>query len=74
MGCEFGTSAKLVGTSVRLVGLRIWNEREARRNECEAHCWLTLERVSDPLLELFQSRRLSLVAGRDAKSQSGEIP
>ena len=25
-------------------GLRIWNEREARRNECETRCWLSLER------------------------------
>ena len=47
--------------------LRIWNEREARRNERETRCWLTLERVRNSLLESFQSRRLSLVAGRDAK-------
>ena len=43
---------------MRLVGLRIWNERGARRNERETRCWL---------LESFRSRRLSLVAGRDAK-------
>ena len=54
--------------------LRIWNEREARRNECETRCWLTLERVRNSLLESFQSRRLSMVAGRDAKSQTGQIP
>ena len=30
-------------------GLRIWNEREAGRNECESRCWWRL-----------QSRRLSL--------------
>ena len=47
--------------------LRIWNEREARRNECETRCWLTLERVRNLLLESFQSRSLSMVAGRDAK-------
>ena len=46
---------------------RIWNKRGARRNERETHCWLTLERVRNSLLESFQSRRLSLVAGRDAK-------
>ena len=51
-------------------GLRIWREREARRNECETRCWLTLERVRNSLPESFRSRRLSLVAGRDAKSQS----
>ena len=62
-----GTSAKLVGTSVRLVGLRIWNERGARQNECETRCWLTSERVRNSLLESFRSRRFSLVAGRDAK-------
>ena len=31
-------------------GLRIWNEREARRNECETRCWLSLERVRNSLL------------------------
>ena len=82
VSCESGTSAKLVDTSVRLVGGEFltsaelrnecetrwsWNERGARRNERETRCWLTLERVRNSLLESFQSRRLSLVAGRDAK-------
>ena len=40
VSCESGTSAKLVGTSVRLVGLRIWNERGARQNECETRSLL----------------------------------
>ena len=62
--------AKLVDTSVRLVGLRIWNERGARQNECETRCWLTLERVRNSLLESFRSRRFSLVAGLDAKDRS----
>ena len=31
-------------------GLRIWNEREARRNECGTRCWLSLERVRNSLL------------------------
>ena len=47
--------------------LRIWNEREARRHECETRCWLTLERVRNLLLESFRSRRFSLLAGLDAK-------
>ena len=47
--------------------LRIWNERGARRNECETRCWLTLERVRNSLLESFRSRRFSLLAGLDAK-------
>ena len=60
VSCESGTSAKLVGTSVRLVGLHIWSEGGARQNECETRCWLTLERVRNSLLESFRSRRLSL--------------
>ena len=67
MGGEFGTSAELVETSVRLVGLRIWKERGGRKNECETRCWLTLERVRNSLLEPFRSRRFSFVAGLDAK-------
>ena len=55
------------GSGARLVGLRIWNERGARRNECETRCSLTLERVRNSLLESFRSRRFSLVAGCDAK-------
>ena len=47
--------------------LQIWNERGARRHECETRCWLTLERVRNSLLKSFRSRRFSLVAGRDAK-------
>ena len=47
--------------------LRIWNEREARRHECETRCWLTLERVRNSLLESFRSRRFSLLAGLDEK-------
>ena len=54
--------------------LRIWNEREVRRHECETRCWLTLERVRNSLLESFQSRRLSLVAGRDAKVRNWTDP
>ena len=37
--------ASLVRLSVRLVGSRIWNEREARRNESETRCWLTSQTV-----------------------------
>ena len=51
LSCESGTSAKLVDTSVRLVGLRLWNERGVRQNECETRCWLMLERVRNSLLE-----------------------
>ena len=40
--------------------LRIWSERETRRNECETRCWLPLERVRNSLLESFQNRRLSI--------------
>ena len=67
VGGEFGTSAELVGTSVRVVGLRIWNECGVRLNECETRCWLTLERVRNSLLESFRSRTFSLFAGLDAK-------
>ena len=63
MGGEFGTSAELVGTSVRLVGLRIWNERGARRNECETRYWSHSEVADFPWL---------LVVTR--KSQTGQIP
>ena len=31
-------------------GLRIWNEREARRNDQGTRCWLSLERVRNSLL------------------------
>ena len=54
--------------------LRIWNEREARQNECETRCWLTLERVRNSLLESFRSRRFSLVAGLDAKATNWTDP
>ena len=47
--------------------LRIWNEREARLNECETRCWLAMGRERNSLLESFRSRRFSLVAGLDAK-------
>ena len=40
-------------------GLRIWNEREARRNECETRRQLSLERVRNSLV--VKSRRLSLL-------------
>ena len=33
--------------------LRIWNEREARRHECETRGWLTLERVRNSLVADF---------------------
>ena len=56
---------------MRLVGLRIWNEREARRNECETRCWLTLERVRNLLRSHSKVADCPFVAGRDVKSQSG---
>ena len=49
------SSFPLVGTSVRLVGLRVWSEREARRNECETRCWLSFGTSKE------------LVAGGDCK-------
>ena len=36
--------------------LRIWNEREARRNEFETRRWFTLERVRNSLLESLRNR------------------
>ena len=61
--------------------LRIWSEREARRNECETRWTAYLERarssserVRNSLLESFRSRRFSLVAGRDAKVTNWKDP
>ena len=52
-------------------GLRIWNEREARRNECETRRQLSLERVRNSLLVVTQKSQIVPFVGRDAKSQSG---
>ena len=54
------SSFLLVGTSVRLVGLRIWSVREARRNECETRCWLSLERVRNSLLVVTAKSQIVL--------------
>ena len=58
VGCESGTSAKLVVTSVRLVGLRVWNGK--------------LVGTSEELVAGGDSKVADcpLVAGRDVKSQS----
>ena len=41
-------------------GLRIWNEREARRNECETRCWLALERDRNSLLVVTPKSQIVL--------------
>ena len=52
-------------------GLRIWNEREARRNECGTRFWSSLEQVWKSLLVVTPKvADCPLVAGCDVEVTS----